>query len=237
MLAVGRVKVGGSIAQPDVSGRIVAIRGTVSYLRTQFKVEEGSVEFRQFSSFEPIIKLNAKATLQQTVVYLNVNGPMGEMEFKLTSEPAMSQQEILSLLTLRSRYFEKQNDGDTGLGRDELMAALDAGLQMRFISEIEGNVRSALGLDEFRFVRDTSSSIVKKNNNKNDEGSTVNKEVYNLEMSKYLTDRLLISYVMGVDHSKNEVSFRYSLNRNISLTGSIDDEKETWIGAEARYRF
>ncbi len=237
MLAVGRVKVGGSIAQPDVSGRIVAIRGTVSYLRTQFKVEEASVEFRQFASFEPIIKLNAKATLQQTVVYLNVNGPMGEMEFKLTSEPAMSQQEILSLLTLRSRYFEKQNDGDTGLGRDELMAALDAGLQMRFISEIEGNVRSALGLDEFRFVRDTSSSIVKKNNNKNDEGSTVNKEVYNLEMSKYLTDRLLISYVMGVDHSKNEVSFRYSLNRNISLTGSIDDEKETWIGAEARYRF
>lgn len=237
MLAVGRVKVGGSIAEPDVSGRIVVIRGTVSYLRTQFKVEEGSVEFRQFASFEPIIKLRAKATLQQTVVYLNINGPMGEMAFNLTSEPAMNQQEILSLLTLRSRYFEKQNSGETGLGRDELMGALDAGLQMRFISEIEGNVRSALGLDEFRFVRDTSSSIVKKSTTKNDESSTINKEVYNLEMSKYLTDKLLVSYVMGVDHSKNEVSFRYSLNRNISLTGSIDDEKETWLGAEARYRF
>ncbi|MBP2661613.1 MAG: hypothetical protein H6Q69_4645, partial [Firmicutes bacterium] len=237
ILAAGKVKLGGSIAEPDVSGSIVAVRGTVSYLRTQFKVEEGSVEFRQFSSFEPIIKLNAQATLQQTVVYLNVNGPMGEMEFKLTSEPAMSQQEILSLLTLRSRYFEKQNSGDTGLGRDELMGALDAGLQMRFISEIEGNMRSALGLDEFRFVRDTTSSIVKKSSTNNDESSTINEEVYNLEMSKYLTDKLLVSYVMGVDHSKNEVALRYSLSRHISLTGSIDDEKETWLGAEARYRF
>jgi translocation and assembly module TamB len=237
ILAVGRVKVGGSIMEPDVSGRIVAIRGTISYLRTQFKVEEGSVEFRQFSSFEPNIKLRAQTRLQQTVVYLNVNGPMGSMEFNLTSEPTMNQQEIISLLTLRSRYFDKQNNGDSSLGRDELMSALDAGLQMRFISEIEGNIRNVLGLDEFRFVRDTTSNIVKKNYNNKDESSTINREVYNLEMSKYLTDKLLVSYTMGVDHNKSEVSLRYSLSRNISLTGSIDDEKRTWLGAEARYRF
>ncbi len=237
ILAIGRVKVGGSIMEPDVSGRIIALRGTVSYLRTQFKVEEGSVEFRQFSSFEPIIKLRAQTKLQQTVVNLNVNGPMGSMEFKLTSEPAMNQQEILSLLTLRSRYFDKQNNGDSSLGRDELMSALDAGLQMRFISEIEGNIRNVLGLDEFHFVRDTTSNIVKKSYNNKDESSTINREVYNLEMSKYLTDKLLVSYIMGVDHNKSEVSFRYSLRRNISLTGSIDDENRTWLGAEARYRF
>lgn len=240
ILAVGRVKVGGSLMEPDVAGRIAAIRGTVSYLRTQFKVEEGSVEFRQFSSFEPVIKLRAQTRLQQTLVHLDIDGPVGTMEFKLTSEPAMNQQEILSLLTLRSRYFDKQNNGDNGLGRDELMSALDAGLQMRFISELEGNVRNALGLDEFRFVRDTTSSIVKKSNSNKDESSTINEEVYNLEMSKYLTDKLLVSYVMGVDHNKSEVSFRYGLNRHISLTGSIgsiDKEKTTWIGAEARYRF
>jgi translocation and assembly module TamB len=237
ILAVGRVKVGGSIMEPDISGRIVAIRGTVSYLRTQFKVEEGSVEFRQFSSFEPTIKLRAQTRLQQTVVNLNADGPMGSIEFKLTSEPAMNQQEILSLLTLRSRYFDKQSDGNSGLGRDELVGALDAGLQMRFISEIEGNLRNALGLDEFRFVRDTTSNIVKKSYNNKEESSTINREVYNLEMSKYLTDKFLVSYTMGVDHNKSEIAFRYSLNRNISLTGSIDDEDRTWLGAEARYRF
>jgi translocation and assembly module TamB len=237
ILAAGRVKLGGSTMEPDISGRIVAVRGTVSYLRTPFKIEEASVEFRQFAgSFEPVIKLKAQTNLQQVVVNLDINGPIGAMEFKLTSEPAMNQQEILSLLTLRSRYFDKQNNGNNSLGRDELVGALDAGLQMRFISGIEGNLRNALGLDEFSFVRDTSSTIVKKNNNK-DENSTINQEVYNLVMSKYVTDKLLVSYTLGVDHDKSELSFRYSLNRRISLTGSIDDENQTWLGAEARFRF
>jgi translocation and assembly module TamB len=237
ILAAGRVKLGGSTMEPDISGRIVAVRGTVSYLRTPFKIEEASVEFRQFAgSFEPVIQLKAQTSLQQVVVNLDINGPIGAMEFKLTSEPAMNQQEILSLLTLRSRYFDKQNNGNNSLGRDELVGALDAGLQMRFISGIEGNLRNALGLDEFSFVRDTSSTIVKKNNNK-DENSTINQEVYNLVMSKYVTDKLLVSYTLGVDHDKSELSFRYSLNRRISLTGSIDDENQTWLGAEARFRF
>jgi translocation and assembly module TamB len=237
ILAAGRVKLGGSTMQPDISGHIVAIRGTVSYLRTPFKIEEASVDFRQFASFEPIIKLKAQTSLQQTVVNLNINGPIGAMEFKLTSEPAMNQQDILSLLTLRSRYFDKQSSGNNSLGRDELVGALDAGLQMRFISEIEGNLRNALGLDEFNFVRDTNSTIVKKSNNNKDENSTINQEVYNLVISKSITDKLLASYTMGVDHDKSELSFRYSLNRRISLTGSIDDQNQTWLGAEARFRF
>lgn len=238
ILAAGRVKLGGSTMEPDISGRIVAVRGTVSYLRTPFKIEEASVEFRQFaSSFEPVIQLKAQTRLQQTVINLNINGPIGAMEFKLTSEPAMNQQEILSLLTLRSRYFDKQNSGNNSLGRDELVGALDAGLQMRFISGIEGNLRNALGLDEFSFVRDTNSTIVKKSTNNKDENSTINQEVYNLVMSKYVTDKLLVSYTLGVDHDKSELSFRYSLNRRISLTGSIDDENQTWFGAEARFRF
>jgi len=238
ILAAGRVKLGGSTMEPNVSGNIGAIRGTVSYLRTQFKVEEASIDFRQFaSSVEPIIKLKAQTSLQQTVVNLNINGPIGEMEFKLTSEPAMSQQEILSLLTLRSRYFDKQNNGNSGLGREELVGALDAGLQMRFISDVEGNLRNALGLDEFSFVRDTSSTIVKKTYNNKSENSTINQEVYNLVMSKYVTDKLQVSYTMGVDHDKSELSFRYGLGRRIALTGSIDEENETWLGAEARFRF
>jgi translocation and assembly module TamB len=237
ILAAGSVKLGGSTVKPDVSGHIVAIQGTVSYLRTPFKVEEASVDFRQLAgSFEPVVKLKAQTTLQQTVINLNINGPIGEMEIKLTSEPAMNQQEILSLLTLRSRYYDKQNNGNNGLGRDELVGVLDAGLQMHFISGVEGNLRSALGLDEFSFVRDTSSTIVKKNDNKN-EDSTLNQEVYNLVMSKYVTDKLLVSYTMGVDHTKNELAFRYGLNRRISLTGSIDDQNQTWLGAEARFRF
>jgi len=42
---------------------------------------------------------------------------------------------------------------------------------------------------------------------------------------------------VGVDHTKSELSFRYSINRHLNITGSIDDQNETWLGAEARFRF
>ncbi|MBC8016161.1 MAG: translocation/assembly module TamB domain-containing protein, partial [Sporomusaceae bacterium] len=238
MIARGHLKFAGSTLNPDFSGKIVATRGTVNYLRTQFKVSEASVEFKKYADFDPIIKINAQTRLQQITVDLAINGPLSGMQFSLTSEPAMRQQEILSLLTLRSHYLDKENNGASGgMGRDELISALGAGLQMQFFSGVEGTFRSALGLDEFRIVQDTTSTIVKKSYSDREESTIVSQEVYNIEMSKYLTDKLLLSYTMGLTHKKSDLALRYTLSRHISLTASLDEEKRTWVGFETRYRF
>lgn len=236
--AEGRVKFAGTTLRPDVSGRIDATRGTISYLRTPFKIKEASAEFTQFASFEPIIKLNAETRLSQTRVFISANGPASAMGLQLTSEPSMSQQEILSLLTLRSRYFDKQNgnddDRDSGLGRDELVALLDAGLQLRFISELESTFRDVFGLDEFRLVRDTLSGA----DNKSGNDSVRDREVYNIEFGKYLTDRFMLNYTMGVGHDDEDgIGFRYDLTRNMSVTGSYDKLNRHRIGVETRFKF
>ena len=134
-------------------------------------------------------------------------------------------------------YYDKQDVNNNGLGKDEMMGILDAGLQMRFISELESNVRNALGLDEFRLVRDTSSDIVKKRYNDKEEATTVNREVYKLEMGKYLTDKLMVNYTMGIDYTKHEIGLRYEMNPQVSVTASIDDQHRTWFGLETRFRF
>ncbi|GBG58053.1 hypothetical protein SPFL3102_01773 [Sporomusaceae bacterium FL31] len=236
--AEGRVKFAGTTLRPDVSGRIDATRGTISYLRTPFKIKEASAEFTQFASFEPVIKLNAETRLSQTRVFIAANGPVSAMGLQLTSEPSMSQQEILSLLTLRSRYFDKQSgnadDRDSGLGRDELVALLDAGLQLRFISELESTFRDAFGLDEFRLVRDTLSGA----DNKSGNDSVRDREVYNIEFGKYLTDRFMLNYTMGVGHDdENGIGFRYDLTRSMSITGSYDKLNRHRIGVETRFKF
>jgi hypothetical protein len=63
----------------------------------------------------------------------------------------------MSLLTLRSRYADRQSmaggSRDSGLGRDELLSLLDAGLQMTFVAEAESAFRNSFGLDEFRLAR------------------------------------------------------------------------------------
>ena len=238
ILADGKVNFAGSTLEPDVTGSIVAVRGTINYLGTQFKVTEASVDFKKFASFEPIIQLRAQTNLQQVGVTLKVQGPISEMQFSLTSEPAMRQQEILSLLTLRSRYVDKQSSGNSGgIGRDEVFSILGAGLQMQFISQVEGNFRTTLGLDEFRLVKDTTSNIIKKSYSDREESTSVSQEVYNIEMSKYLTDKLLLSYTMGIDHDKRDLALRYSLSKHTSFNAAIDEEKRTWFGLETRFRF
>lgn len=237
ILASGKVKIGGTLQLPDASGRIEAQRGTVSYLRTQFKIKEARADFIQFRSFEPVIRLSGETKLERTQVSLNVNGPVSAMDIQLTSQPAMSQQGILSLLTLRSRYFDQQNGGrDTGLSRDEVVGLLDAGLQMRFVAEMESAFRKAFGLDEFRFVRDTldSDNIPGKTS---DRPADTDREVYNVEISKYVTDRIALNYTVGIDHKEYTAGFRYEINRRISLTGEVDERNRRRFGIETRFSF
>ena len=108
---------------------------------------------------------------------------------------------------------------------------------MQFIGEIEGNFRNALGLDEFKLVQDTTSTTVKKSYSNNETATTVSQEVYNIEMSKYLTDKVLLTYTMGIDHDKSDLGLSYKLSKHTSLNASIDEKNRTWFGFETRFKF
>lgn len=246
VLASGRVKFDGTTTQPEAAGRIEAVRGTVSYLRTKFKLRDGVVEFNQFGSFEPSIHLNADTRLEQTTVNLKIDGPVSGMNVKLTSEPAMGQQQILSLLTLRGRYLDKQtkdaNRLDSGLSRDEIVGLLDVGLQMSFVAELESTFRDAFGLDEFNLVSgsrsDTDQPKNKAGTNQESGSDTVSgREVYNIEVSKYINDRLMVSYTFGVDHNEQSASVRYDLTKKFSLTAGVDRYNRARFGIETRFHF
>ncbi|MBP2637680.1 MAG: TamB, inner rane protein subunit of complex [Firmicutes bacterium] len=234
--ADGKIKLAGTVQKPRATGRVEARRGTVKYLTNRFNIESGSAEFVQRQSIIPIIRLNASAKLQQTRVNLSINGPATAMELTLTSDPAMSQQEIMSILTLRGGDFSKANNGsDSVLGRDALVNLLDAGLQMRFIAEIENTMQSALGVDEFRFVKSSIFDAYSQKSSKDNSDSDF--RGYNLEIGKYLTDKLLLSYTWDLDQNKNSMSLRYDLNKRISVGGTFGGINDGLFIIETRIKF
>lgn len=256
LLVEGKAKFTGSTLAPAASGHFAAIRGTVDYLRTQFRVISASADFTQYASFLPVIRLIADTKLEYTRVNLAVNGPVNDIEVRLSSEPSMSQQQLMSLLTLRNRYADKQGTAggsrDSGLGRDELLSLLDAGLQMTFVAEAESAFRNSFGLDEFRLVRSTmpSETSTKPANGTSSSGgastgtttstSTAaadDRQVYNVEIGKYITDRLYLSYTVGLDHQATSAYIRYDINRRLSFTGAIDEYSRRRVGVEARFTF
>lgn len=235
-IVTGQVKLAGSTTRPRFSGHVTAVRGTVSYLRTKFRLNEGAADFMPFNGWEPTLHVDAQTRLSQTTVFLKIDGLVSSMQLNLTSDPPLRQQEILTLLTLRSNYFNNQggqSGRDNAMGRDEMVGLLDAGLQMRFLTEMESAFRQAFGVDEFRLIR-------------GNEGNTdfwllapepVNRDVYSVSVSKYVNDRLQLSYTQGINYHTYDAAFRYDLSRRLAVSGSVDEQNRAVLGVQARYRF
>jgi hypothetical protein len=126
------------------------------------------------------------------------------------------------------------------LAREEAKALLTSGQRMQVFGNFENTFREAFGLDDFRLVsssRTTSREPVTF-------GSAVAagkpaslQEVYNLEFSKYLGDRVEVTYSMGLNRSEYLATVRYDVTREFSFNASIDEKNSPRMGIEYRIRF
>lgn len=229
----GKVNIGGSLKQPRPSGKFTVTHGKLTYLTAPFTIETGTADFIPYSGLIPVIHLTSQYQIQQTTVTLAINGPATEMDFKLTSNPALSQPQIMSLLTLRNRYFDKQlvNGRDNNFGRDQMDSLVTFGLESQLFSPVENSLRSIFGFDDFHVVHnyDTVSGVSSQ--------SAITQEVYDLEVSKYLTDKLLVNYSIGIDHTSQKFGFRYEFNQQFSIGTSQDSLHHYKVDALAKYQF
>ena len=246
----GQIDIKGHTQFPRISGRVESSRGTVTYLRTPFKIQNASATWPIPGSFFPAVTLNSQARLSETLINMGVSGTIDALDFQLSSDPQMSRQEIIYLLTMKQRYQAGQDkNGASEFGRSEMMGLLGVGLQARFLSELESTVRDALGLDEFRLfssnVTTDSNGKIKKNrrsaNNSVETDSkldaTSEQQLYNLEVGKYMTDRLMVGYTTAINRQYHTYRLQYDLTRRINLTMSIDQDNDRWYGVEMRFPF
>ena len=224
----GYVHFGGTTRHPHTTGSIGVRRGdTVSYLRTVFKIREGTATFNQPESFLPEIAFYAEARLTHTRVYLAANGPLDHMDFRLFSSPEMSEEEIIRMLTLRNAY----RNGEGGITAADV---LSIGLQMSILSEVEDSVKNFLHLDVLRLSSGSGSLF----ETKDDEEIKKNENEYNIEIGKYFGDRVLVRYVQGLGAAsdKHRYGIQYDFNERFGI--SYDREgSDQLIGIEARIRF
>lgn len=227
---------GGLTHHPNTSGSIYVTKGSLSYLKTTFRVQEGSINFGQPDTLMPTIVLRAGTRISSTSVYLSLDGPITSMEFKLTSDPKMGEAEIIQLLTLRTNYYN-QDQSDA----DRLTSMLSIGLQMTLLSEVETAMRNVLNLDLFSIERDTitpgnkfglsSSSGSEKNSDNNAY------EVYNITLGKNISDRAMVKYTQSMNTSDFSYGLDYDLSDTISMTYKRDQDNDYYAGIMARFSF
>ena len=223
----GAVHFGGTTRHPKTSGQLeVEKGGTVSYLKTPFKIRQGVAYFNQVDSFLPSLDFQADTLVGHTRIFLNLNGPLGGMQLNLSSSPELSQTEIMQVLTLGRDHASGQSHITAG-------DMLSLGLQLTVLSELEGAVRNLLFLDHFSIHRGGPMSdfvpVASESNVRGDE--------YSIEVGKKVGDKLMLKFSQGVGSShKNRYGAEYDFDDRFGLVVEREGSN-TIVGFTTRLKF
>jgi translocation and assembly module TamB len=142
----GEVHVGGTPGAPRLAGRVQAVDGTITLLGTPFTLAQGEAVFSEALGFDPQITARAQAVIGDTRVFMTVGGVAPDLSVQWSSDPPMTQQEILALVT--------------GSGAGGPAAGLVSQELGRLVLGSVGQaIQRALRLDEFSISYDTQSPI------------------------------------------------------------------------------
>lgn len=234
----GSMNIKGSTVFPVIDGNIKSRSGTVTYLRTPFKIERASVGWPVSGTFLPTVSLDSSARFSRYDIFMRVNGPLEEMELQLTSNPPLTQNTIIRMLTL-----QRDGGGADDVTGEDLQNLMTAGLQMTVLGDVEMLVKQTIGLDQFRIYtgRVRSGIGFEGVKDKNQELTPEERSQYNILVSKYLTKNFMLGYTTSFDGVDRSIFGQYDISRHFNLTYSrsydLSDEAEEWYGVEYRLSF
>ena len=235
----GHVYVKGSTVYPVVDGIIKAEKGTVTYLRTNFKLEKASLVWVDVGTFLPNVNLESTARFSRYNISMRINGPLEAMDLQLTSNPPLPSNTIIRMLTLQRDNAE----GGNSITGEDINNLMTAGLQMTVLGDVEMLIKQTLGLDQFRvYTGKVRAGIGFEGlNDKNRELTDEERNQYNILISKYLTNKFLIGYTTSFDGIDRSLFGQYDISRHLSLSYTrsygLDKEADDWYGLEYKVTF
>ncbi len=104
--------VGGTIRRPEITGRLSCLEGGKLVFRdVDYRVNDATVDFVKRDEVDPYLTLRAETTVKEYTVYLRVEGTADDFEYELTSDPNLSTQDIIALLTTGNTLEEITSQG------------------------------------------------------------------------------------------------------------------------------
>ncbi|MEN2985092.1 MAG: translocation/assembly module TamB domain-containing protein [Thermodesulfovibrionaceae bacterium] len=191
----------GLINDPSIIGWINAKEGWVYFRGNRFEILKLLIQFTP-DTIKPYLNVSAKTTLSQYSIMLNINGYVDQFNLILTSNPPLSEQELLNLLVLGQNGNYKKEPTVT-----EATSFITGQIQ----SLIEERVKGLTGLDVMSVeptLSKTSGSIAPK-----------------VTVGKRLMDgRMIVTYstVAGTT-AEQIIKVEYYVKKGVSLIGVRDE--------------
>jgi translocation and assembly module TamB len=222
----GKIVLSGNAARPGIAGTLRVLDGDVFYLDRRFEIGSGEIRFPEPKVLNPFFSIAATTEVvaivpnsvteipgtQTYTVTLNVNGSLDRPHVVLTSQPLLSESDIVGVLTLGTSLGAV----DTELAQrvQELAAHQLLGLGARRLERL-------LGIDD---IRVTAAPF----------GAQRERRTH-LTLTKKLTRRLTVSYGTAIRaFEEREITAAFRLATFLYLVGSTGWKVPSSIDLKAR---
>lgn len=192
----------GLINEPSLIGWINAKSGWIYFRGSKFEILRLLVQFNDPNTIKPYLNVSAKTYVSQYNIMLNINGYIDQFNLILTSNPPLSDQDLLNLLVLGQNGGIKKE----GTAVSEATSFITGQMQ----SLIEERIKGITGLDVLSVeptLSKTTGSITPK--------ITVGKRLMDGKMT------VTYSAIAGTT-GEQIIKVEYFIKKGISLVGIRD---------------
>lgn len=208
----------GTIGQPVILGKVGTKEGIVYFRNNEFKVLKATLDFSNPHQINPYFDIVAETRVRNYNIRLNLDGYIEQFNLSLSSDPALDETDIFSLLTV-GQMGKHLKGLEGGIGAGEATSFITGKLQDVF----EERLKTITGFDRVQIDPYVSKST-----------GTVTPRV--TIAKRLLADRLYVTYSTSVGTGEEQVlKLEYILGKNASLVGLRDERGG--IGGDIKFRF
>ena len=107
----GTLALRGTVAQPTILGTVETQEGRVTFRRNRFILENAVVRFDDPGRINPYLDLRARTRIRTYEVTMWLSGRADDLTIRLASEPPISQEDLLALVTVGATKTELGSSG------------------------------------------------------------------------------------------------------------------------------
>ncbi len=136
--------IGGTLNDPSAFGRIETESGSVRFRGQRYEITRGTLDLPPGTAQSAVLDLIAESDLSGYHVYLDLSGPIDAIELKLRSEPQLTRDEIIALITTG------RTEAGTIASQDPLRTGVGAAASLLSSGFISKPTEQLLGLSRFQ---------------------------------------------------------------------------------------
>jgi len=213
------INVVGTLDRYGLLGSIETREGSIFFRGNEFDIIEGRLEFIDQNEITPVFHIQAETFTAGYRVKLDLDGTVDKFTLALSSDPHLSEMDLLTLLT-SGQLNLKEKGFESGIAAGEAASILTGTIQ----DTIEEKLRLATGLERFEINPQTTVTGAVSPR------ITVGKRL--------LEDKLMVMYSTSIGTTEeNIVKLEYVMEKNLSLVGSRDETGSTGVDLKLRFEF